>query len=73
MAKVKFNATCLATYTSELEVPDAIVKDFSNVLDYVRYHLPDAPVLEMEFRDALDDPCDAVTAEDIRCIGGLEV
>lgn len=68
MAKVDFNVTCLATYRSELEIPDEIAKKGkSAVLIYIQDHLGACSVSEIEFLDDLV-PEEAVTEDDIKKI-----
>lgn len=49
MAKVKFTAGCIASYYSELEIPDSIKDNKYEVLDYIREYIDDAPVIDLEF------------------------
>ena len=71
MAQVNFTAMCMATYQSALEVPDDIARDRDKALKYVRDHLNDAPVADVEWLEDVD-PYEAVTEEDIKSITGLD-
>lgn len=64
MAKVKFIAGCIATYYSELEIPDSIKNDKCEVLNYIRKHINDAPVIDLEFANDLEDD-ESVEYDDI--------
>lgn len=66
MAEVKFKATCLATYTSSLELPPEIdPHDEEQVLEYVRENLKDAVIADIEFMQDLENPEEAVDLEDL--------
>lgn len=70
---VSFSVKCIASYQSELELPpeffDAAgeqVASEDEILTYVRMHLSEANVHDLEFQDDLDDITDAVWASDIK-------
>lgn len=63
--KVKFTALCEASYDSELLVPDDIAANREEAFKYIRSHLDEAPILELNFNKDLDDPTEAVWEEDI--------
>lgn len=67
MSKVKFNVACTAVYQSELEIPNEIKNDYKAILEYIRLHLNECPVFEMEWINDFD-PEDAVTIEDIKYV-----
>ena len=67
MAKVKFSVACTAIYQSELDIPNEIKNDDEAILEYIRSHLDECVVDELEWLNDLD-PEDAVTMEDIRCV-----
>ena len=67
MTKVKFSVACMAVYQSELELPDKIKNDNGAVLEYIRSHLNDCAVNDIEWLNDLE-PQDAVTMEDIRYV-----
>lgn len=64
MAKVKFNVACVASYETELEIPEEIKNDEKEILDYIHSHLDECSVTELDWINDLD-PDEAVTAEDI--------
>lgn len=61
---VAFNVTCLATYKSSLDLPDNI-KTREEIVSYIREHLPDANIQELEFLSDLDEPSESVIEDDI--------
>lgn len=67
MSKVKFNISCIASYLSELNIPDDIANDKMAVLEYIRAHLNDCNVSELVWINDLE-PDEAVTLEDIKYI-----
>lgn len=60
MKTVNFSATCIATYNSSLKVPDEIHDD--QMVDYIKKHLSEAPVEDLEYVGDTDKP---LTEEDI--------
>ncbi len=70
--EVKFTAVCMAIYESELLIPDEIASDKEKTLNYIRDHLCEAPVLELNYWRDLDDPYDAVELDDIHDDNGEE-
>ncbi len=71
MAQVDFSVMCTALYESSLEVPNEIAKDREKTLQYIREHLSEAPVADVEWLSDIE-PENAVTAEDIKSITGLD-
>lgn len=67
MALVKFTVGCMASYKSELNIPDEIKDDEKAVLAYIHEHLDECPVEDLEHLADLE-PKDAVTMDDIRYI-----
>jgi len=67
MKIVNFNVGCYAIYNSELGIPDDIAEDKEKVLNYIRDHLGDCSVSDIEWVGDLD-PFEAVTKDDIRYI-----
>lgn len=67
MTKVKFLVGCMAVYTSELEIPDTIAANENAVIDYIRDHLSDCTVDNLEWMEDLE-PESAVTEDDILLI-----
>lgn len=67
MKTVKFDVVCTAMYTSSLDIPDAIAEDEEKVLKYIRTHLDECSVNDLDWIEDLD-PEEAVTMEDIRFI-----
>lgn len=65
MAKVKFNVTCIATYRSELEIPNEISGDEEAVLEYIRSHLSECNVNNLEWLNDLKPEDAVITMEDI--------
>ncbi len=63
--KIKFSAACIATYESELLIPDDVVKNKTETLIYIREHLDEAPVLELNYVKELDDKNESVWSDDI--------
>ena len=67
--KAYFSVSCTATYQSELKIPDSVKE--GEELSYIRDHLSDCNVEDLEWLNDLD-PEDAVTEEDIRSIEEIE-
>ncbi len=66
MNKVYFSVNCTAFYNTELELPDSIdVDNMQEILKYIRNHLEECPVHELEWAKDLE-PNKAVTIEDIK-------
>lgn len=69
---VAFKVKCYAVYKSQLTLPDEFfqgdtqIATDDEILTFVRTHLPDASVDELEFLDDLEDITDSVWQEDIR-------
>ncbi len=66
-ATVKFTVACNALYHSELKVPKDISNDEDRVLEYIRDHLGDCNVDDLEWLSDWE-PWEAVTKDDIRSI-----
>lgn len=67
MGTVKFTVGCMAFYNSNLNIPDEIINDKKKILNYIREHLNECKVDNLEWLEDLD-PEEAVTLEDIICI-----
>lgn len=72
---VDFKAKCYAMYSSRLELPEEftdvegnLLASEDDVLTYVRMHLPEANVNDLEWLSDLSDICDSVESEDIKAI-----
>lgn len=67
--EVPFKVLCKAIYNTTLDVPKEIVNNRNRqvLLDYLRDHLGDANVDEIEWLQDLDDLDEAVQMEDIDC------
>lgn len=65
MRTAEFNVTCMASYHSEMEIPDSVPE--SDMLEYIREHLPECQIYDLQWLSDLD-PIDAVTEDDIKCI-----
>lgn len=46
MARVEFFVTCIATYESELAIPNDIANDKNAVLEYIHEHLENACIAD---------------------------
>ena len=64
MAGVKFSVMCNAVYTSYLEVPDEIANDKAKVVEYLREHISELSVEDLEWISDCE-PDTAITEEDI--------
>ena len=67
MGTVKFKVCCMAVYDSNLDIPDEIINDDKKILNYIREHLNECKVDNLEWLEDLN-PEEAVTMEDIRYI-----
>lgn len=67
--EVPFKVLCKAVYNTTLNVPKEIINNRNRqvLLDYLRDHLGDANVDEIEWLQDLDDLDEAVQMEDIDC------
>lgn len=55
MAQVKFSVPCLATYNSELEIPNEIIKKGkAAVTRYIQEHISECSVKDLEFLSDLE-------------------
>nr|DAJ69614.1 MAG TPA: hypothetical protein [Caudoviricetes sp.] len=68
MARVEFFVTCIATYESELAIPNDIANDKNAVLEYIHEHLENACIADLQWSNDLE-PDEAVTLDDIKYIG----
>lgn len=58
-----FRGTCLATFKSEIEVPDDIkINTKEEALEYIMDHYGECPAHELEYIGDVDEP---VTLDDI--------
>lgn len=60
MKKIKFTATCVAAYKSEIEVPDNL-NTKEEVLAYILDHINECPCNELTYLEDTDEP---VTIDD---------
>lgn len=67
--EAKFTVACTAVYHSRLDIPVSLKGNHEGILAYIREHLGDAPVEELEWSSDWDDVESAVTEEDIRDYG----
>lgn len=67
MAKVKFSVACMAVYQSELEIPNEIKNDDEAILDYIRSHIDECKVNDLEWLGDIE-PANAVTMADIQYV-----
>lgn len=68
--KIKFSVQCMALYKGEIALPEE-VQTKEDALAYVRAHLDDVPVADLEWLSDIE-PEQAVTEEDIRYFGSDE-
>lgn len=48
MGTVKFRVGCIAVYDSNLDIPDEIINDDKKILNYIREHLNECKVDNLE-------------------------
>lgn len=67
MAKVSFTVSCIASYHSELDIPNEIKDNEDEVLSYIHEHLDECGIEELTWLSDLKAE-DAVTKDDIKRI-----